>query len=260
MYRAILLSVCLALPSAMAQGLIPRLFGIGGRHATANRERAFREVKGRKLGAHLAEKFPGKKVVILLPAETVPMGGLDEEARKMETPHEAILEGLLKGLGGKLEVAGTIAPKMPDDVKAKYQKAMTSADGMMMIEGQPWFGVNELNKELEPYQDKYDVLVCLAGLPGVEAPMLGARGFVPVTKLSAMKDPKVSIAIADGGVSRFARAIAGKKVVAVVSWRRNMKDEDYDRNPGKDLDEAFGIRFVLITPENVQEHREYFAW
>lgn len=228
----------------------------GGKPDTGNRERAYREIKGRKVGTYLAGKFSGKKIVVLLPPETA----MPQEGGESELPHKAVLEGFTKGLDGKLEVVGTIDPKMPADIKAKMEKAMADGgEGMMMAEGQPWFGVKELNKELEAYKGKYDILVCLTGLPGVEPPMGNRRGFVSVMQLSAMKDKEVKIAMAEGGIAKFGKAIQSGKVIAAVSHKRDMKDEDYDKDPVKDLDEAFGTRFVLVTPENVKEHSAQFG-
>jgi len=251
MCRAILLALCVVLPSTtMAQGILGRLFGGGG-----NLERQYRVIKGRKLGAFLAGKFAGKRAVVLLPPEVPVMGGAANEPG--EWPHVAVLEGLKAGLKG-VQIVGMIEPKMPAAVKAKIMAAGGEGDMMIMPETQQWFGVKKLNKELEAYKGKYDLLICLTGLPGVE--MMGMRGKrdVPFTELTCWNEKGVSVAIAEGGVSRFMSRIESGAICVAIAGKRQIPDADYEKPPAKDLNEAFSTRFVLITPENVGKYQMYF--
>jgi len=228
---------------------------VGGTTSDAgNLERQYRVVKGKKLGTFLAGKFAGKKALILLPAETPAMGGEGNEPG--EKPHIAVLEGLNDAMEG-VEVVGTIEPKMPEDVKAKIKASGGEGDMMMMPETQQWFDVKKLNKELEAYKGKYDLLICLTGLPGVEAGMGGRRG-LDYTKLSTWSEKGAKVAIAEGGIARFARKISNGAICVVIAGKRQIPDNDYEKKPAKDLDEAFSTRFVMITAENLKEHAEYF--
>jgi len=254
MRRAILLALCVVLPSTtMAQGILGRLFGGGG--DAGNLERQYRAIKGRKLGAFLAGKFAGKRAVILLPAETPAMGG--EENEPGEKPHVAVLEGL-KDAMGDIKIVGTIEPKMPDDVKAKIKVAGGEGDMMMMPEAMQWFGVKQLNKELAAYKGKYDLLICLTGLPGVEMMGMGGLRVVAFTELTCWTEKGVSVALAEGGVGRFRSRIESGAICVAVCYKRGISEAEYDRRPARDLDEAFGMRFVLITQENVKKNLTYF--
>ena len=245
MRRAILFALCVALSSTtMAQG--------GGNHG-ANIERQYRVLKGRKLGAFLAGKFPGKRALILLPAETPAMRG------EVEGPHVAVLEGLKAELGG-VEIVGVIEPKLPAAVKAALRAGMGGPGGerMIMPENMQWFGVRKLNKELAAFKGKYDIFICLTRLPEVE--MMGMRGLRAITfaKLTCWTEKGVSVAIAEGGISRFRSQIESGAICAAVSYKMQIPDADYEKRPAKDLDEAFSTRYVLITQENVAKHAAYF--
>jgi len=253
MRRAILLALCVVLPSTtMARGIFARLF-LGGGHVPGM-ERQYRVIKGKKLGTFLAGEFAGKRAVILLPPEPPPM---PEDFDSGEEPCVAVFKGLLAGRKG-VKVVATIRPKMPAAVKAKMERTMAGGD-MMMPEALQWFGVKELNKELAAYKGKYDLLICLGRLPGTDGMGIGGgRKQISYKELNFWKEKGVSVAIAEGGISRFGKLIEEGKICAVVNCKRMIQDADYEKRPAKDLDEAFATRFVLITPENVEEHRAYF--
>ena len=256
MRRAILFALCVALSSTtVAQGIFTRLFGGSTRYA-ADMEAQYRVVKGRKLGAFLAGKFAGKRAVVLFPPEAPVMGG--EEGDPGEMPHVAVFEGLKAVMGKDIEIVGTIKPRMPADVKAKIKAAGGEGDMMMMPEAMEWFGVKELNKELAAFKGKYDIFICLTRLPEVE--MMGMRGLRAITfaKLTCWTEKGVSVAIAEGGISRFRSQIESGAICAAVSYKMQIPDADYEKRPAKDLDEAFSTRYVLITQENVAKHAAYF--
>jgi hypothetical protein len=256
MRRAILFALCVALSSTtMAQGIFTRLFGGSTRYA-ADMEAQYRVVKGRKLGAFLAGKFAGKRAVVLFPPEAPVMGG--EEGDPGEMPHVAVFKGL-KAAMGDIEIVGTIKPRMPAGVKAKIKVAGGEGDMMMMPEAMQWFGVKELNKELAAFKGKYDILVCLTSLPGVER-MMGMRGLraVPFTELTCWTEKGVSVALAEGGISRFRSQIESGAICAMATYKMQIPDADYEKRPAKDLDEAFSTRYVLITSENIAKHAAYF--
>jgi hypothetical protein len=252
---ALSLALCLASP---AQGILDQLFG-GGANQQRKIETAYRKVRGTKLGTHLASQFAGKKVLLLLPPEMPPMPG----EGPVTLPYKAVLEGLEKGMAGKLTVVGKIEPRMPAEVKAQLQKAMVEQgfDNMaMMPQAQMWFDVPALEKELAPYKGKYDLLVCLASLPGVDMmmPMAGGKRPVPLNKLSIMAEKDVKLVLAQGGIAKFGRVIQARKVVAAVTYKQNITEEAFTQMPPQDLDAAFNMRYVLITPENLQKNAIYF--
>jgi hypothetical protein len=249
--------VCIII--AVGAAVFQMMGGGGGKGKQTSIEEAYRNVKGEKLGVYLAGKFAGKKALVLLPPEQPPMGG-DQPS----TPaYEDTLKGLETGLGGKIQIVGKIEPKMPADVKAKLQAAAGAGapeDMAMMPEGQMWFDVPTLEKELAPYKGKYDMLICLTSLPGVDMmmPMGGGKRSVPIGKLSIMSDKTTKVVLAEGGVGKFGRYIQGQKVVAAVTYKQNIDEKAYEEMPPKDLDQAFDMRFVLITPENLAQNLSYF--
>ena len=254
MCRAILLAICVVSSSTtMARGILGRLFGGGGN--VGNLERQYRVIKGRKLGVFLAGKFAGKRAVVLLPPEVPVMGGAANEPG--EWPHIAVLAGLKAELKG-VEIVGMIKPKMPADVKAKIKASGGDGYIMMMPEAMQWFGVKQLNRELAAYKGKYDLLICLSRLPGVRPLGMGRRKAVSFPELTCWTEKGVSVAIAEGGISRFKSRIESGTICAVVCGKRQIPDADYEKPPAKDLDEAFGTRFALITPENVRKYWMYF--
>jgi len=236
-----------------------KMFGGGKGGQAADINTRYQQIKGEVLGGYLAEKFSGKRALILLPPEMPVMG-----QQAGDPPYKAVLSGLEKAMGG-VQIVGKIEPKMPADIKAKLEKSMGAAgapeDMAMMPEGQMWFNVAVLNKELEAYKDKFDVLVCLTSLPGVEAMGMG-MGTVrmdPYTKLTIWPDKNVKVALAEGGINKLGKAIFDGKICAAVTYKQQISDKAWDEQPPSDLKEAFGMRFVLITPDNVKENMAYFS-
>lgn len=215
--------------------------------------RRYQVIKGRALGGYLAETFPGKRALILLPPEMPGMIGATGEP-----PYKAQLAGLKRAMTG-MEIVAKVEPKMPAEMKARFAKALADAKGgmLMMPEEMRWFSVARLNEELHPYEGKYDILICLTSLPGVEPIPTGMRE-EPYTKLTCWTDPTIKIALSEGGVARLGKAIADGKICAAVTYGQNIPDDAWDKQPPADLMEAFGKRFVLITPDNIQEHQSYF--
>jgi hypothetical protein len=253
-------ALCLALSlSCPAQDLVDQIFGKKGGDDQLSIEVAYRRVKGAKAGVYLAKRFPGKKVLVLLPAEMPGLGG-----NQAEPAFKATLDGLRAGLGGKLPIVGVVEPKMPAAIKARVQAAMGGMQpgGMaMMPEGQLWFDVPALNKELAPFKGKYDLLVCLTSLPGTHMMpgMMNGKKAVGFDKLDFWLDPNVSVVLLEGGVNKFLRLIQVGKIIAAATYKQNITEEAYEKAPPRNLADAFNMRFVLITPENIAQHMSYFA-
>ncbi len=234
-----------------------KMFGGKPGGKTADINTRYQEIKGEVLGAHLAQKYAGKKALILLPPEMPVMG-----EQPAEPPYKGVLSGLEKALGSTVQVVGKLEPKMPDDVRAKLQAASGAGgpeDMAMMPEGQMWFNVKTLNTELEAYKGKFDILICLTSLPGVEVMGMGNVKMDPYTKLTIWPDKNVTIALAEGGINKLGRAIRDGKIVAAVTYKQQISDDAWDKEPPSDLQEAFGKRFVLITPENLTQNMAYFS-
>lgn len=231
--------------------------GAGGGAGAANINLRYQAIKGEVLGRELSGQFAGKRAVILLPPEMPTMGEPGEPIYK------SVLEGLKKGMGN-VTIVAEIEPKMPADVKARMEQQMAAGgmEDMGMMEGQMWFNVASLNQELQPHKGNFDLLICLTGLPGLE----GAQGMMapgvrmePYTNLDVWKDGDVKIALAEGSINRLGRAINDGKIVAAVTYKQQIDADAWEKQPPSDLQEAFNMRFVLITPQNVREHMAYFT-
>lgn len=239
-----------------AAGMKMKTMFAGGNTEAASINARYLGIKGEVLGGYLAQKFSGKKALVLLPPEMPAMG-----EQTGEPSYKSVLNGIKKAMPG-VEIIAEVEPKMPESVKAALAKASGGPEDMaMMPEGQMWFNVAILNKELEAYKGKFDLLICLTNLPGVEPMSMGMPGakMEPYTKLAVWSDKNVKIALAEGGVGRLGKAIFEGKICAAVVYQSKISDDAWDKQPPSDLKTAFDMRFVLITPENVKENASYFT-
>lgn len=232
--------------------------GGGGSSKAADINTKYQMIKGEVIGNELAKNFAGKRVLFLLPPETPVASG-----QTGDLPYKAVLGSLKKALSGA-QIVAEVEPKMPADIKAKVQAQMQAGgEDMGMMEGQMWFNVAALNKELAPYKGQFDLIVCLTGLPGVEtgdmAMMAPGVRQEPYTKLDIWTDANVKIALVEGGINRLGKGINDGKIVAAVTYKQQIASDAWDKQPPSDLKAAFDMRFVLITPQNVREHMSYFT-
>ena len=204
------------------------------------REMQYQKIKGKKLGAYLAEKYPGSKALIIVEPK---LSG--STAKKKPN---VVLEGLKEGFGSAITIVAEVSPTIPEkalkNMKSQMPVMEGGAEGMEGEEMMPpmefWYRAALLNKLLDQYKDKYDMIVTLIGLPQ------DARN---VKVLKSKKRPKV--AIAEGSVYELRGAIKAGVVVAAVTY--NPKAEYTDKAVPKDLDEAFKDRYLLLTPETVDQ-------
>jgi hypothetical protein len=178
-----------------------------------------------------------------------------------EPGYVAVMKGMEKGFGGQITIVSKIEPKMPADIKQKMQAAMAGGEGDMgmMPEGQMWFDVPALENELTPFKGQYDLLICLTNLPGMDTmPMMGGKKPVSLSKLSIWKEKDVKVVLAEGGINKFGGMIQSGKIPAAVTYKQNIEEAAYENMPPKELDAAFDMRFVLITPETLGQYASYF--
>jgi len=248
MCRAILLALCVVSSSTtMGQGILSRL--VGGRRDWGKMEERYREVKGERIGKYLAGEHAGKRVLVLVWPKIPAMDGQVIPER----PHVAVVRGLKRGMKGMVFV-GVLQPKFSADVA----KEMAGPAGARMPFLEMWFGVEELNQELLPYKGKYDILVCLARLPGVRKMTGVGWKTTSYKELSFWQEKRVSVVVAEGSIAQFEDLIKAGKVCAAVVGRQGLQDEDYQKPPARNLNKAFNTRLILITPQNVGKHSAYF--
>jgi hypothetical protein len=86
----------------------------------------------------------------------------------------------------------------------------------------------------------------------------GERNPVPFTDLDVMKDDSVKVVILEGPVYGLSEQLKSGQVAAVVTYRQNIPEADFESPPPDDMSKAFPMRFVLITPETLHQYSSYF--
>ncbi|MBQ7649674.1 MAG: hypothetical protein IJS15_01875 [Victivallales bacterium] len=179
----------------------------------------------KKLGLYIKENFAGKKAVVII-----------NPYLNVEPPPS--LEGLKAGLGSDVEITEILKPKTPDTTDGKKPD--------MLIPQEKWFTVKEVNNLL--VGKDFDICITLIGIPA-DAKMIGRD-----LNIEALKGKKVFIG--GGSIYNLKQAIVDGTITAAVFYKT---DAIYDDKPVPNkLDEAFDKRYVLITKDNVEQHKALF--
>lgn len=203
-----------------------------------DREIAFQKLGGKKLGLYLAEKHSGGKVLILSEPK------LGSQVGKVNP----LIEGLKEGMGSKLTVAAEASPEVPADKAKAFAKEMpmegapggAGAPGEMMPPLEYWYTAKIFDALLGKYEGQFDLLVTTIGLPQ------DARSSAILKGKSCPK-----IAVLNGSIYDLKGAFKPTMIVAAITY--NPKAVYDDKPVPKDIDEAFNKRFLLVTPENLQQ-------
>lgn len=193
----------------------------------------FTKISTVKMGSYLADKYPGAKAVVLTaPAPSVEANGKDQAT-------EAMLEGLKQGLKGKIDIVEVVSiqPDMPKGMTPGDPKAME----FLAIPLEAWFTAEKFDGVVQGHVvGKADMVISLAGLPAEVAKM----------KFWNL-NPRPKLALGSGNIFELQKAIeAGAVSVAITA---NPK-ADYEKlSPPSDVEKAFALRFLLVTPENVKQ-------
>ena len=206
------------------------------------------------LGQHLAEKYAGKKVLIIVPPTS----------KFAQENNSALIDGLKKGMGDKLTIVAEVAPEVPKNMPGMMPPPMmpppvagkdgkpgevppqpTAEDMLLMGPIEFWLTPERFDAMLRPYMAKVDIVITTIGLP------------MEVAKLQFWNaSPRPTMVIATGSIFELKKAIEGKAVVAAVTY--NPKAVYDNKMPPAKLQEAFDKRFVLVTSENVGEVSKKF--
>jgi len=215
-----------------------RTLGGPSNKGVVDRELTFQRLGGKKLGLYLAEKHAGAKVLIL----TEPRLG-----SQPDKPNP-LVEGLKEGLGTSLTVAAEVSPEVPADKAKAFAKEMpmegmpggAGGQGEMMPPLEYWYTAKIFDGLLGKYDGQFDLLVTTIGLPQ-DAPKSSI--------LKGKSCPK--IAVLNGSIYDLKGAFKPNMIVAAITY--NPKAVYDDKPVPRDLDEAFGKRFLLVTPDNLQQ-------
>jgi hypothetical protein len=220
---------CVALVFALLHA-----FSSGGPNMTKviDREMQYQFFGGKKLGLHLAEKYPNSKAIIIVQASA---GGAGGEQRK-----NALVDGLKAGLGDTIKVVAEASPELPASARgAMGGDGGPGPEGMDMVAPlEYWFTAELFDKLVNRYAKQADMVITTIGLP---------------QDVAAMKfwtlNPRPKLAMASGSVYELKKAFKGQAIVAAVTY--SPKAQYKDQPAPKDMDAAFNERFLLITPENI---------
>jgi len=199
---------------------------------------AYTRASTHTLGAHLAEKFPGSRAIVVLPYPSpYGPGGFGEE----RINH--LLAGLREGLAGKITIVETFKPRMPEEVMRGFRPDGTHIGSELMVSMDEWFTASYFDDVLLSRGGRLDMVISLAGLPA-DVSQMALLQQSPRPKLAAWYWREYRDAF------RLREDIAVGDVAAVVApspQRQRYKDAP------KDLQEAFERRFWLLTPENAEK-------
>jgi hypothetical protein len=208
--------------------------GGGGAKAMMEAVSKYNYACGETLGGHLAEKFDGSRVIILVMPES--NTGLPNDLQ------DSMLAGLKKGMGSSLEVVSTIPLKPSEDYLAKMKAGEESGDDAIAAENMEfleyemmsydmWFDAAYLSDLLAEHAGTFDVLISTIGLPMdfAESKLADQTGFPDLAVLNA--------------------PMYGLKEL----YKPNSEGWKGGEDVPEDTATAFAKRYVLLTPDNVEE-------
>lgn len=225
---------------------VAKMTGGANTQQVVDREVAFQKAAGKKLGTYLAEKYAGAKMLIL-------------SEPKMGNPSgktNPLIDGFKEGVGTKLTLVAEISPEVPADKAKAFSAEMPmegpsgagEGAGPMMPPLDYWYTA-KIFDELIGKQTGFDMIVTTIGLPN------------DAGKSRILKDKaRPKIAVLNGTIYDLKAAIKPDMIVGAVTY--NPKAIYDDKPVPKDLDEAFNKRYLLVTPETLQQvsqtHQDIF--
>lgn len=225
------------------------LFTGGGPSGEKIREisKRYREVRGQKLGQYLSEQFEGHSALFLMPYQPI----------EANDPHvDVFMKALEEELNNSIEITDRLVPEPPPEVKEQEEEMRKQLEKMQSTESDPsyppeemmygfepaynWFTAEKLDKMLAEYPGDPDLLIAISELP------------MDVFDADFWRQPDApKVVLTRGSVSEYYGAIKAGAVVAALAYHPKANYEH--KKPPKDVDEAFAQRYLLITPENVDE-------
>lgn len=212
------------------------------------READYRRVGAEKLARMIAAKVPGGKAVVIRPVDYgVEIAAFNDS-----------LAGLKAGFGNNVQITDILAPEIPEEYKLRMEEMKKqyaqdsggvepSPDLMMefgsMMDALPAVGFTGVTRRIPAGTD---IVVFLIDFPFDMQDMA----------VWAMKPMPMVAAVVNMTQPAMKAAIKGAFIDAIV-----LQKPDFDFEAvavPKDLDEAFARRFILVTPENVDEYGAMF--
>ena len=191
-------------------------FGDGEQRSLIANEARFASSRYAKVAAEVKKAFAGKNAVIIVNA------GYDKE-EIAKTSYDALIEGLA-GVNILATEVLAVDVNNPEPIE-------------MQIDAKKY------NSIFSKYANA-DIFVICSQMP---------QDIREVQKFTVLKGGKAKVALLASEAGEFGAYIKKGKVVAATLSKHDDKAIDPDTKAPSDLDKAFDIRYVLVTPANLKE-------
>ena len=228
---------CAALTLLLAVGRILSPLGNAANNLQATHDR-YEEVCGAFLGASLAARHPGSRVVILAPPQMTTTGPDDGLGT------QALTDSLQKALAGKVASVKVRHLEIPEDVKAQSQAAGPDGDmmtDMLLVETSRWFDSEGLARLLEELREEADLVISTVNLNrGVGA------GVLPPA------DGKPAVVLLNASLEDVGGMLQDTALDTIVLHRADTEARKTGPLVTDNVEESFNRRYLLVTQENVE--------
>ena len=199
-----------------AVGFLWQNLGDGEQNALIANEARFAASRSAKVAAEVKNAFAGKNAVIIV------NGGYDKEEIS-----KAAYDALKDGLAGVNIIA--------------TEELVVDTNNPEPIETQ--IDAKKYNQIFSKYSNA-DIFVITSQMPQDPA---------QVRQFSVLKGGKAKLALLSSEAGEFGRYIKNGKIVAATLSKHDEKAINPDTKAPSDLNAAFDIRYVLVTPANLNE-------
>ena len=218
--------ICLIFILIGAGGFLYDTMGDGEQKGLIANEARFASARSAKVAAEVKNSFAGKNAVIIVNA------GYDKEEIA-----KAAYDALIKGMEG-VNILAT-------------EELVVDTDNPEPVEVQ--IDAKKYNDIFSKYSNA-DVFVITSQLPQDPA---------QVRNFSVFKGGKAKVAILSSEAGEFGRYLQKGQVVAATLSKNDEKAINPDTKAPSDLNAAFDIRYVLVTPANLKDvykqYKDYFV-
>ncbi len=188
-------------------------------------------IAGRTLGEKLAPDTPGMRVLILVP----PMGNGGEPG----WPALPIIDGLRQGLGGDADTVDIRVPKRPGSVRARQHQPGQEGktERIELASGLSWLDAKAFSALMDQYRGEFDLVVVY---------------FINLPRVTGKPDwPR--LAVLNAPVGHLRPMIAAGLIEAAVVLKPKPASAAQVKRVPSDPVEAFNLRYLLITPDNLRD-------
>ena len=191
-----------------------------------DREKAFQQFQTEKLGRYVAEKYAGKKVVLIY-------------APRVTIEKDNAFIGFTRGLGDKVSWEKVQVPLPPGTTDDTYIDPIEF-----------WFDCKKFDETVAGHDA--DLYVTFCGMP------LKAKCDKSGTWSLPSKAAKAKFVVANGTarLAEITQFIINGGIIGTVSYK---PDGIFDESPcPKKLDDAFDMRYIMVTPENIKDYMNQY--